>query len=273
MAVVGSPHRTRVSHAAVAEEARSKPGQWVRAAVYASLASVESAARRVPLAERMPSYEPAGAFEAYAVMTPEGPVLWVRSTVGGPYSQIPDRMTVRIPAGIGTTELVELGVLTVSILPFCQVCGGPRGWDRVQPVEMPLQARTLVVDRWVNPCGHGDVYADVLEEARRTPPLIDPAALVAARGRGHHVADPLRAGVFRAAVELVLHAADEARGLHAKQAAALLRLNGHEEAAGLVEAKLTAERGHLSARQAAHFLTVEGASRYSASTIRQEATA
>ncbi|WP_413808189.1 hypothetical protein [Streptomyces sp. OE57] len=242
---------------------------WVRAALYASLASADSAARRVPLAERMPNYEPAAAFEAYAVTTTEGPVLWVRCVEGGTFPPIPDRMGVRIPAGTGP-GLGEVGVLTVSVLPYCQTCGGPRGWDRVQPVEMRLQDVTVVVDRWANPCGHPDVYADVLEEARRTPPAVDPAA---SRGMGHHVADPARAGEFQAAVELVLKAAANTRGMHAKQAAALLRLRGQQEAAGLVENKLRAERGHLSAKQAAHFLTVEGASRRSASNTRQEANA
>ncbi|QPL14087.1 hypothetical protein QEH48_gp058 [Streptomyces phage TurkishDelight] len=266
---IGSVHRTRVNHAAVVEQARAVPGTWVPAAAYASLASADSAARRVPLAERMPNYEPAGAFEAYAITTAEGPVLWVRSTEGGPYPAIPARMNVRVPApGL---ELGEVGVLTVSVVPYCQTCGGPRGWDRLQPLELRLQDATVVVDRWANPCGHGDVYADVLEESRRTPPAVDPAA---ARGMGHHPPAPSRAGEFREAVELILQAASDSRGMHAKQAAALLRLNGHGRAAGLVEVKLRAERGHLSAKQAAHFLTVEGASRRaSTSNARQEAHA
>jgi hypothetical protein len=266
---VGSRHRTRVDHAAVAKAARAVSGEWVRAAEYASLASAESAARRVPLAERIPSYEPPGAFEAYAVTTASGPFLWVRSTEGGPYPALPDRMSVRIPAATGP-DLGEVGVLTVSVRPYCPACGGPRGWDRVQAVEIHLRNVPITVDRWANPCGHDDVYADVLEESRRTPPVSLPAA---ARGRGHHAADPARAGVFQAAVELVLQAAADSRAMHAKQAAALLRLNGHQEAAELVEVKLRAERGHLSAKQACHFLTVEGASRRSARTTRQEANA
>ncbi|MFB7496019.1 hypothetical protein ACFC09_15230 [Streptomyces sp. NPDC056161] len=255
-----------MDHAAVAEEARSRPGTWVFAAVYASLASAASAVRRVPLAERMPSYGPAGAFEAYAVTTVEGPSLWVRSTGGGPYPPFPARMSVRIP--VAGPDLGEVGVITVSVLPYCQTCGGPRGWDRVQPAEVILQEAAVVVDRWANPCGHDDVYADVLEEARRTPPAVDPET---SRGRGHHPGDPSRAGAFQAAVELILQAATNQRGMHAKQAAALLRLHGHTEAADLVEAQLRAEHGHLSAKQSAHFLTVEGTARRSAlSTTRQE---
>lgn len=266
---LGSRHRTRVNHQAVASAARAVPGQWVQASAYASLASAESAARRVPLAERIPAYEPAGAFEAYAVNTSSGPFLWVRSTEGGPHPALPERMNVRLPAATGEAP-GEVGVLTVSVRPFCQTCGGPRGWNTVHPVEMPIHNVAVAVDRWANPCGHDDVYADVLEEARRTPALVDPAA---ARGRGHRPGDPARAGVFRAAVELVLQAATEHRAMHAKQAAALLRLRGHTEAAGLVEAKLRIERGHLSAKQAAHFLTVEGAARRSTGTTRQESTA
>lgn len=266
---VGSPHRTRVNHGAVAEAARAVPGRWVLAAGYASLGSAESAGRRIPLAERIPAYEPAGAFEAYAAPTPSGPFLWVRSTEGGPYPPLPARMNVRIPAATGTSP-GEVGVLTVSVRPVCQTCGGPRGWNTVHPVEMHIRNAPVVVDRWSNPCGHDDVYADVLEESRRTPAAVNPAA---SRGRGHRPGDPARAGVFRPAVELILQAATEHRAMHAKQAAALLRVNGHTEAAGLVEAKLRAERGHMSAKQAAHFLTVEGAARRSTGTTRQESTA
>jgi hypothetical protein len=175
-------------------------------------------------------------------------------------------MSVRIPAGFGP-DLGEVGVIAVSVVPYCNACGGPRGWDRVHPVEMRLEDSTVVVDRWVNPCGHDDVYADVLEESRRTPPAVDPAVT---RGRGHHPADPARAGLFRAAVELVVRTADGNRGMHAKQAVAILRLHGHQEAAGLVEAKARAEHGNFSAKQAAHFLTVEGAARRSASRTIQE---
>ncbi|AIV35549.1 hypothetical protein [Streptomyces sp. CCM_MD2014] len=258
-----------MNHAVVVEAARAVPGTWVQAAAYASLASAESAARRVPLAERIPAYEPAGSFEAYAASTGSGPFLWVRSTEGGPYPALPARMSVRIPAMTGAAP-GEVGVLTVSVRPFCQVCGGPRGWDVVGPVEMHVRNVLVTVDRWSNPCGHDDVYADVLEESRRTPAAVDPAI---SRGRGHRPGDPARAGVFRPAVELVLQAAAEHRAMHAKQAAALLRINGHVEAAGLVEVKIRAERGHLSAKAAAHFLTVEGAARRSTSTTRQESNA
>ena len=254
---VGSRHRTRVDHRSVAAEARSVPGEWIRAAEYASLGSAESAARRVPLADRIPAYEPVGSFEAYAAVAVSGPVLWVRSIEGGPYPALPKRMTVRLPAMAGE-EPGEVGVLTVSIRPVCQTCGGPRGWDAVHPVEARVRDTAVTIDRWSNRCGHDDVYADVLKESRRTPALV---ASTAARGRGHRSGDPARAGRFRAAVELVLQAAAEHRAMHAKQAAALLRLNGHTEAAGLVETKVRAERGHLSAKGAAHFLTVEGAAR------------
>ncbi|MFC8332812.1 hypothetical protein [Streptomyces olivaceus] len=266
---LGSRHRTRVDHAAVVKEARAVPGRWVFAAAYASRVSADSAARRIPLAERIPAYEPAGSVEAYAANTREGPVLWVRSVEGGPYPALPVRMSVRIPAMTGMNP-GEVGVLTVSVRPVCHTCGGPRGWDVVQPVEMHIHNVLVVVDRWSNLCGHDDVYADILQESRRTPA---PRTTAASYGRGHRPGDPARAGVFQSAVELVLQATADHRSMHAKQAAVLLRLNGYAEAAGLVEAKSRAERGHLSAKGAAHFLTVEGAARRSTSTTCQESNA
>lgn len=259
-----APHRTAVRHADVAVAARAVPGVWVAAGPYASMAGALSAARRVGRAERMPSYLPAGAFEAYAATTPDSPVLWVRSTVGGPYPAMPERMTVRIP--VGGAE-----VRTVAVRPHCPDCGGPRGWDRVEPVTIRVGAVALTYDQWPNPCGHVDTPEAVRAEADRTR-LPAPSVSAAVRGMGHHAADPARAGAYREAVELVLQAA-ATRGAHAKQAAALLRLHHHDEAAELIERKIRAELGHLSARQAAHFLTVEGARRASARTTRQEANA
>ncbi|MFJ8852293.1 hypothetical protein [Streptomyces sp. NPDC102437] len=268
MSAAGYAHRTRINHSAVTAQTRTEPGTWFQAGVYASTASADCAARSIPHAERMPNYAPAGAFEAYTALTPEGPALWVRCVEGEEFPAIPERMSVRVPDG--GPELGEIQVITASVLPYCPRCGGPRGWDALQPFEMPLGDTTHVVDRWENPCGHLDVYADVLVEARRTP---TPQAPAAGHGMGHHPADPLRAGEFHAAVEVIVQAASAQRGMHAKQAAALLRLRGHTEAADLVELKLRDERGHLSAKQAAHFLTVEGARRASAVPISQESTA
>ncbi|WP_406501517.1 hypothetical protein OHA04_27265 [Streptomyces sp. NBC_01590] len=108
------------------------------------------------------------------------------------------------------------------------------------------------------------------DNARRRPPLQGPAA---GRGMGHCPADPPRAGRFDEAVKVIVQAANDQRGMHAKQAVDLLRLRGHSEAAELVELRLRYAQGHLSARQAVHFLTAEGAWRASAGSTSQESNA
>lgn len=267
---IRSPHRTQVDHLAAAERARTVPGKWVLVGQYAAMQTAQTAVLRIPRAERIPSYEPAGSFEAYAANTPDGPVVWVRCVEGGPYPELPDRMLVRVPVpGEGPGDVT---VTPVSITARCRTCGGPRGWDRVRPCLMRIGTQDYEVDRWSNPCGHADVLADVYAEARQAPrPGL--GALTGQRPGGGHRPNPIRAGVFRRAVELVLQAADEDPGLHAKPAVALLRLHGHQEAARLVEDRLQ-EDGSLTARQAAQLLTTEGAAlRTSPSTSRQEATA
>src|SRR5690606_2293635 len=160
---VGSPFRSRLTHTATARLARSVPGEWVYAGAYASLATARIAASNVPRGRRLPSYPPAGSFEAYAVSTLEWPVLWVRSTEGGPHPELPDRMTVRVP--VPGVEPGTMTVASVEVLARCRICGGPRGWDRVRPVLLGHDGE-FEVDWWDNPCGHLDTYAGVLEEAR-----------------------------------------------------------------------------------------------------------
>ena len=53
----------------------------------------------------------------------------------------------------------------VNIKWICPVCGGPRG--EIFRTTSFDGAKQLSVDGWVNPCGHIDVYQDVIEEARR----------------------------------------------------------------------------------------------------------
>lgn len=265
-----SPHRTQVDHADAAARARAVPGTWVLAGLYAAMQTAQTAILRIPRAERIPSYEPAGAFEAYAATTREGPVVWVRYVEGGSYPALPERMTVRIPVATGPV-LGEVSALPVSVRPFCPVCGGPRGWDTVSPAEVSLRNIAVTVDRWANPCGHDDVYADVLAEALRTAPRPVPGE--GRTGGGHHRPNPVAAGPFRRAVELLLQAADEDPATQAEQGVALLRLHGHQEAARAVEAQLLTN-DRLTARQAAQLLTTEGAAlRTSPSTSHQEATA
>lgn len=54
---------------------------------------------------------------------------------------------------------------TVTIPRTCPVCGGPRG----NPVRRTFaeDGAFYTVDQWENPCGHIDMYADVIEEGRR----------------------------------------------------------------------------------------------------------
>jgi hypothetical protein len=259
---IGSRHRTRVDHASVAAAARQEPGVWRLAAHYATLPSAESAARRVPSATLLPSYAPAGAFEAYCAQTSEGPTVWVRCTEGGPYPQLPRRMVVRVPAA--GERRGEVKAETVTIRATCRVCGAPRGWNTVEAFRLPVGDTELVVDRWSNPCGHEDVYGDVLEEARRIRWPADRSP--ASRGRGHHAPNPARAGEFQEAVLVLLQVSMSGHRMAGRPVVALLQLNGHDEAAWLVGEQLTAHNGNFSARQAAHFLTVEGARRASART-------
>ncbi|MFI6248985.1 hypothetical protein [Streptomyces sp. NPDC051016] len=68
----------RADHQVAARQARELPGQWVLAATYGSLASAADTARRVPTAERIPAYRPAGTFTARTELTQDGVDLYVR---------------------------------------------------------------------------------------------------------------------------------------------------------------------------------------------------
>lgn len=76
-------------------------------------------------------------------------------------------MTVRIrdraaesPWGSGPTSPI---VRTVTISDMCP-CGGPRGEAR--NLNQYDDGVHYSVDVWTNPCGHTDMYADVVREAR-----------------------------------------------------------------------------------------------------------
>jgi hypothetical protein len=77
-------------------------------------------------------------------------------------------MTVRVrdrsleaPWGSGLTTPV---VRTITIDAACPRCGGPRG----VPTNLNQcdDGANYSVDVWTNPCGHLDVYANVVDEAR-----------------------------------------------------------------------------------------------------------
>lgn len=53
----------------------------------------------------------------------------------------------------------------VEIADACPVCGGQRGTPR--PYRFCEDGEWLVVDRWDNPCGHVDSYADCWREHQR----------------------------------------------------------------------------------------------------------
>ena len=80
--------------------------------------------------------------------------------------QAPLTMTVRVcDRGTGRSH-VGVTIRTVTISAICPVCGGPRGVDTVRNHNFHEDGEWLSVDRWQNPCGHVDNYADVLRETR-----------------------------------------------------------------------------------------------------------
>ena len=54
-------------------------------------------------------------------------------------------------------------IITVTIADTCPTCGGPRGAP--QPHRFHEDGDWYTVDVWQNPCGHVDMYDDVLAEA------------------------------------------------------------------------------------------------------------
>jgi len=78
----------------------------------------------------------------------------------------PQSMTVRIcDRGTGR-DYVGVTIRSVTVPAVCPVCGGPRGMDTVRSHRFCEDGEWYNVDRWTNPCGHTDMYADVLREAR-----------------------------------------------------------------------------------------------------------
>lgn len=245
--------RAKPNHPAAMTAARTEPGRWVLAGIYPSPASARSTARRIPRAERVPSYEPAGAFEAYAARHDDGTAVWVRYIAGEtPVPELPDTMSVRVCDRGDGPGYRGVCIVTVTISTRCPRCGGPRGFATVRPHRFHEDGDGdwYVVDRWDNPCGHIDMHENVLREARTALP-VDVAAALSDAGDADPAAD---AGEFATAVTLLYAAAAESPGLHAKQAAQLLAHAGESRAAEFIFAELTARRGHMSAKQAAQFL-------------------
>jgi hypothetical protein len=80
----------------------------------------------------------------------------------------PATMTVTVrdraseaPWGVGLTNPVTR---KITISAFCPVCGGRRG--EPQGLNQCDDGAFYWVQVWKNPCGHLDMYEDVLNEAR-----------------------------------------------------------------------------------------------------------
>lgn len=237
--------RANTDHPAVAAKARDDRGTWFLAAVYGTLASARTVVKRLSRAEQLPSYAPAGAFEAYTAFHVDGHAVWVRYIAGDdPVPALPDTMTVRVcdrGTGPGYSGVC---IVTVTVRALCPTCGGPRGGDTIRPKRFHEDGDWYSLDVWDNACGHIDSYSAVLHEARTT---VLPTPVVRS-------ADFKRCDRTAEAVALIIAAADERRVHHAKQAAQVLDENGHQEAGDLIRAEIKARHGHMSARQAAGFL-------------------
>jgi hypothetical protein len=247
---------TRIDHPAAVAAAQAEPGVFKLVGTYPSREAARSAALRIPRAERMPSYLPAGAYEAYAAQHEDGgTAVWARYVEGLPgLEPRPVTMTYRVNDR-GTGPGYEgVKVVTVEVAAQCPRCGGPRG--EAAPFRFHEDGDWYVTDRWHNPCGHVDSYAAVLAEYRKRRAELEQAEQ---RDAARAAAVPADAGEFTEAVALLNTAAAEIRGLHAKQAAQFLDGRGHGMAARRIQEEVRARRGHMSARQAAVFLAELGA--------------
>ncbi|MFE7395175.1 hypothetical protein [Streptomyces sp. NPDC057557] len=75
-------------------------------------------------------------------------------------------MTVRVADRGSGKEYVGVTVRTVEISAKCPKCGGLRGTATISPYRFHEDGEWYVVDTWANPCGHVDLYTNVLAEAR-----------------------------------------------------------------------------------------------------------
>ncbi|WP_327415479.1 hypothetical protein [Streptomyces sp. NBC_01233] len=224
------------------------------AALYPARESATKAAVRVPSAQGFKAYEPAGEFEAYAAQHANGWALWVRWVAGDePVPALPETMTVRVTNRGEGPGYSGVGIVTVTVAARCPQCGGPRGWDTVKTSRITEDGEHYYADAWSNPCGHLDLYADVLRESRLRP--VPTTALLELPAPVPEVEPPTP----DSAAGLVLAAAKERRGMHAAQAANLLVEHGMTDEAELIRTEMRARRGHLSAKAAAHLLHSGGA--------------
>ncbi|MFI9026387.1 hypothetical protein [Streptomyces sp. NPDC053560] len=253
-----SGRRSSIDHKAVAAKARAERGVWQLAGLYPSAETGQSAARRIPRAERMRAYHPPGTFEAYSAPHEKdgATAVWVRYVAGLPMPEPrPSTMSYRVIDRGDGPGYTGVRIVTVLVEPECPRCGGPRGKPRNH--RFCEDGAWYDVDKWENPCGHVDMYAAVLAEHRKRLETIERAEQQAA---AHAAAAPNDAGEYTDAVALLNAAAAEVSGLRAKQAAAFLDTRGHHEAARRIQEEV-ASHPRMSARQAAVFLVELAAAR------------
>ncbi|MFC8463352.1 hypothetical protein [Streptomyces sp. NPDC057250] len=201
----------------------------------------------------MATYGTAGQFEAYAAETAGGWALWVRYVAGDePVPALPDTMTVRITSRGDGLGYSGVGIVTVTVVARCPRCGGPRG--DIIPSRFHEDGAWYVVDEWSNPCGHLDEYRAVLQESRERPVPVVPVP-VPTPAVARSVAPPLAAPPRpNSSAGLILAAAAERRGMHARQAADLLEQAGRTGDARRIRKESRSRAGQMSAKAAAHFL-------------------
>jgi hypothetical protein len=103
----------------------------------------------------------------WIVRYPHGDEVWAQDydvLAPGPLMRVRVRdRSAEPPWGQGLTDPA---VRTVTISTSCPVCGGPRGIPR--NLNQADDGVHYSVDVWDNPCGHTDLYTDVVIESYRT---------------------------------------------------------------------------------------------------------
>ncbi|WTW95466.1 hypothetical protein OG216_19685 [Streptomycetaceae bacterium NBC_01309] len=241
-----------VEHGPVATAAKAAPGVWKPVAVYPALTTAQGVVDRIHHAKWLPSYAPAGTFEAYhAPHEDGGTAVWVRYTVGAPAVEPrPTSMTYRVCDRGSGRGYVGVSIVTVVVSPDCPRCGGPRGEARSH--WFPEDGAWYGVSRWDNACGHQDSYVAVLAEYRKLVAQLEAAERqYEARVDKHDLA---RLGEYADAVRLLLAFGAGTPGLHARQGALCLDMRAHHEAALRIQEELARRSGRMSVRNAAWFL-------------------
>lgn len=154
----------RIDHSAPVAAAKAAPGVWQFVASYPSSTSAGWAKARIPKATRMPSYGPAGSFEAYVAPHEDGgSAVWTRYVVGvTDLKPRPKTMTYRVCDRGSGREYVGVRIVTVTVKAECPRCGGPRGTATHH--RFCEDGEWYSVARWSNACGHEDSYEAVLAE-------------------------------------------------------------------------------------------------------------